>query len=75
MQFSHVYLTTYLLMRGSEIIFIGEIKKSGKSRSLESNEAKDMKITDPVLLSPFMRDEEKCKISHAPYHRYSILSH
>ena len=36
-----------------------------------------MKITDPVLLSLFMIDNDKCDTSHAPKHRlerYSILN-
>ena len=30
---------------------------------------KEMKIADSVLLSLFMRDNGKCNISHAHYHR------
>ena len=36
-----------------------------------------MKIADSVLLSLFIRDNEKCNISHAPVapaKRYSILN-
>ena len=32
----------------------------------QPNKNKDMKISDTVLLSQFMRDNEKCNISHAP---------
>ena len=40
--------------------------KSGKSRFLESNQtSKEIKIADSVLLSLFLRDNEKFKISHA----------
>ena len=52
-------------------------KKSGKSRSLESNQSKEMKIADPILLGRFMRDNEKYSISQAPQHRlkrYSTIS-
>ena len=30
------------------------------------NQNKDMKIADSVLVRLFMRDNEKCNISHAP---------
>ena len=36
-----------------------------------------MKIADAIVWSLFMRDNEKCNISHAPLHRleqYSILN-
>ena len=41
------------------------------------NQNKEMKIADLILLSLFMRDNEKCNIPHAPYHqlkRHSILN-
>ena len=41
----------------------------GKSRSLsreQPNQNKEMKIADSVSLSLFIRDNEKCNISHAP---------
>ena len=55
---------------------------SGKSRSLENNQTKknkEIKSVGLVLLSLFMRDNEKCNNSHAPppWHRlerYSILN-
>ena len=56
-------------------ISVSVLKNSGKSQSLESNQNKEIKIADSVLLSLFMRGNEKCNISHAPQHRlewYSI---
>ena len=32
----------------------------------QPNQNKKMKIVDSCLLSMFMRDDEKCNISHAP---------
>ena len=47
-----------------------------KNRSFESKQIKnkEMKIADSVLLSLFKKGNEKCNISHAPWHRYSILN-
>ena len=45
------------------------LSKNSSKKSIpreQKNQNKDMKITDPVLLSLFMRDNEKYNISHAP---------
>ena len=40
----------------------------------QPNQSKEMKIADPVLLSLFMRDNEKCNISHDPWHGLELYS-
>ena len=46
------------------ILSRGKGNHSGESGSLEINLSRKVKIADSVLLNLFMRDNEKCKISH-----------